>query len=56
MAEDVSQQIEDALKEIVNTTDKSVNTKKELKKSIHEAVSNMRNLIFILNRNLIERT
>ena len=46
----VSQQIEDALNEIIKTTDK------ELKKSIHETVSNMRNLIFILKHNLLERT
>ena len=56
MADDVSQRIEDALNEIVNTTDKSENIKKELNKSIHEAVSNTRNLIFILKHNLLERT
>ena len=53
MADDVSQQIENALNKIVNTTDKSGNMKKELN-SIYEIVSNLRNLIFILNNNLLE--
>jgi hypothetical protein len=39
MADDVSQQIEDAMNLIVNLTDKSRNMKKELKKSVHEALS-----------------
>jgi len=39
MADDVSQRIEDALNLIVNITDKSWNMKKELKKSVHEAVA-----------------
>ena len=56
MADDVSQQIEDDLNEIVNTTDKSGNMKKEMNKSNREAVSNMRNLIFILKHNSLETT
>ena len=56
MADDVSQQIENALNEIVNTTDKSGNKKKELKNPIYETVSNLRNLIFILNNHLLEKT
>jgi len=56
MADDVSQQIENALNMIVNFTDKSGNLKKELKNSIHEAVSNLRNLIFVLKSNLLEKT
>jgi len=56
MADDVSQRIEDALNLIVNLTDKSGNIKKELKKSVHEAVSNLRNLIFALKSNLLEKT
>jgi len=55
-ADDVSQRIEDALNLIVNLTDKSGNMKKELKKSVHEAVSNFRNLIFALKSNLQEKT
>jgi len=39
MADDVSQRIEDALNLTVNLTDKSGNMKKELMKSIHEAVT-----------------
>jgi hypothetical protein len=56
MADDVSQRIEDALNLIVNLTDKSGNIKKELKESVHEAVSNLRNLIFALKSNLLEKT
>jgi hypothetical protein len=56
MADNVSQQIENALNMIVNFTDKSGNMKKELKRLIHEAVSNLRNLIFILKSNLLEIT
>jgi hypothetical protein len=41
---------------IVNFTDKSWNMKKELKKSIHEAVTKLRNLSFILKTNLLEKT
>jgi len=45
-AVDVSQHIDDALNEILNTPDKRGKIKKELKKSIHEA----RKLIFIFKR------
>jgi len=56
MADDVSQRIEDALNLIVNIMDKSGNMKKELKKSVHETVSNLRNLIFALKSDLQEKT
>jgi len=56
MDDDVSQRIEDALNLIVNITDKSGNMNKELKKSVHEAVSNLRNLIFALKSDLQEET
>jgi hypothetical protein len=56
MADDVSQQIENALNTIVSLTDQSGNLKKELKKVIHETVSNLRNQIFILKSNLLEKT
>jgi hypothetical protein len=56
MADDVNQQVEDALNMTVKLTDQSGNMKKELKKSIHETVSNLRNLIFILKDKLIART
>jgi hypothetical protein len=56
MADDVSQRNENALNTIVNLTDKSGNLKKELKKAIHETVSNLRNQIFILKSNLLEKT
>jgi hypothetical protein len=56
MADDVSQQIENALNMIVNFTDKSGNLKKELKNSIYEAVGNLIYLIFIIRSNLLEKT
>ena len=56
MDDDVSQRIEDALNLIVNLTNKSGNMNKELKKSVHEAVSNLRNLIFALKSDLQEET
>jgi len=55
MVDDVILQIENALDMIVNFMDKSGNMKKELKKSIYEAVSNLRNLIFILISNLLKK-
>jgi hypothetical protein len=44
MAEDVAQQGEDALNSIVivKRTNESGNLKKELRKSIHESVSNLK--------------
>jgi len=56
MADEACQQIENALNAIVNTTDKIGNMKKELKKTIHEAVSNLRNLTYNLKSNLLENT
>ena len=56
MANDVSQQTDNAFDTIVKLTDQSANMKKELKKSIHVTVSNLRNLIFILKENVNERT
>jgi len=41
MANNECQHIENALNMTVNTTDKSGNMKKELKKTIHEDVSNL---------------
>jgi len=51
MADD--QQMEECL--IKTVTDHSGNLKKELKKSIYETVSNLRNLTFIHVHNLKER-
>ena len=48
MANEVNQQIEDTLNRIVKLTDQSGNMIKEIKKVIHETVSNVRNLTFIL--------
>ena len=55
MAENgVKREIEEALNKIVNTTDQSGNMKKELKKTIFETVSNLRNLFVMLNVQLEE--
>ena len=56
MADDVSQRIDDALNLIVNLTNESGNMNKELKKSVYEAASNLRNLIFALKSDLQEET
>jgi hypothetical protein len=56
MAEDVAQQVDEALNSIVNLTNESGNLKKELRKSIHESVSNLRNLMYILKNKLNEKT
>ena len=44
MADDVSEGIENALKIIVSTAERSGNMKKELKQTIFETVSTLRNL------------
>jgi len=44
MADDVSLGIDNALNKIVNTTDQSGNMRKDLKKTIFEVVSTLRNL------------
>jgi hypothetical protein len=55
MAEDgVSRDIEEALNEIVNTTDQNGNMRKELKKTIYEMVSTLRNLFVTLKVQLEE--
>jgi chromosome segregation ATPase len=55
MAEDgVTREIEEALNKIVNTTDQSGNMRKELKKTIFETVSTLRNLFVTLNVQLKE--
>jgi hypothetical protein len=54
MAEDVTQQVEDALNTIVKLTNESGNLR-ELRKLIHENVSNLRDLIHVLKNNLTEK-
>jgi uncharacterized coiled-coil DUF342 family protein len=56
MADDVSQVIDNALNKIVNTTDQSGNMRKELKKTIFETVSTLRNLFNTMKGRLDERT
>ena len=55
MADDVNQQVEDALNMIVKLTNESGNLKKDLRKSIHEKVSELRNLTYIIKDNLNEK-
>jgi len=56
MVDKVNEQVEDALNTIVKLTNQSVNMKKYLKKAIHETVSNLRNLTFILKDSMNKRT
>jgi 3-methyladenine DNA glycosylase Tag len=56
MAYEVSQNIENALNKIVNTTDQSRNMRKELKKTIFETVSTLRNLFNKMKGMLDEKT
>jgi hypothetical protein len=43
MADEVSQNIKDALNKIVNSKDQSGNVRKDLKKTIFETISTLRN-------------
>ena len=57
MAEvELSRNIEEALNVIVNTTDKSGNMKKELRKTIYETLSTLRNLFIKMKVTLEEGT
>jgi len=56
MADEVSQNIENALNKIVNTTDQSGNMRKELMKTIFETVSTLRNLFNKMKGMLDEKT
>jgi len=51
MAEEVGEGIENALNLVVLTTERSGNMKKELKQTIYETVSTLRNLFFKLKNN-----
>jgi len=53
---EVTRSIEEALNIIVNTTDKSRNMKKELKKAIYKTVSTLRNLFIKMKVMLEEGT
>jgi 3-methyladenine DNA glycosylase Tag len=56
MADMVSQNTDDALNKIVNTTDQSRNMRKELKKTIFETVSTLRSLFNKMKGMLDEKT
>jgi len=51
---EVARSLEEALNEIVKTTDKSGNMKKELKKTIYENVSTLKNLFLKMKEKLEE--
>jgi 3-methyladenine DNA glycosylase Tag len=56
MADEVSQNIENALNKIVNTADQSGNMRKELKRTIFETVSTLRNLFTKMKGMIDEKT
>lgn len=56
MTDLVSEDIESAINLIANTVIKSANIKKELKNTILETVSNLRNLFVKLNSSLVDKT
>jgi uncharacterized coiled-coil DUF342 family protein len=56
MADEVSQNIENALNKIVNTADQSGNMRKELKRTIFETVSTLRNLFNKMKGMIDEKT
>jgi hypothetical protein len=56
MADDVSEGIENALNIIVNTTERSGNMKKELKQTIFETVSTLRNLFVKLKGSIYSKS
>ena len=56
MADEMNQNIEDALNKIVNTTEQSGNMRKDLKRTIFETVSTLRNLFYKLKETLDEKT
>jgi uncharacterized coiled-coil DUF342 family protein len=56
MADEASQNIEDALNKIVKTTDQSGNMRKDLKKTIFETVSTLRSIFHKVMEMLDEKT
>ena len=56
MADTVSEDIQAALNKIVNTADQSKNMRKDLKKTIFQNVSNLRNLFSELMEKIDEKT
>jgi regulator of replication initiation timing len=56
MADTVSEDIQAALNKIVNTADQSKNMRKDLKKTIFQNVSNLRNLFSELMGKIDEKT
>jgi len=56
MAEDTDQRIDSALEDIVNATNQSKHVKNELKKTILESVSKLRNIIHDLKKDIVDKT
>ena len=56
MAEDTHQRINIDLEDIVNATNQSKRAKNELKKTILESVSKLRNIIHALKKDIVDET
>jgi uncharacterized coiled-coil DUF342 family protein len=56
MAEDTEQRIDCALEDIVNAVNESKHVKSELKKSILESVSTLRNIFHTLKTHIVDKS
>jgi hypothetical protein len=56
MAEDTDQRIDRALEDIVNATNQSKHVKSELKKTILESVSTLRNIFHALQKDIVDKS
>jgi len=56
MAEDTDQGVDCALEDIVNAVNQSKHVKSELKKTILESVSTLRNIIHALKKDVVDKS
>jgi hypothetical protein len=56
LAEDTDQRIDCALEDIVNATSQSKHVKSELKKTIMESVSTLRNIFHALKQEIVNKS
>jgi len=56
MAEDTDQRIDRAMEDIVNAMNQSKNVKNELKKTILESVSTLRNIFHALHEDIVDKS
>jgi O-phosphoseryl-tRNA(Cys) synthetase len=56
MAEDTDQRIDSALEDIVNAMNQSKHVKNELKKTIMESVSTLRNIFHALKKGIVDKS